>query len=574
MQAPSSRPSPFALHTHRLGPLPLINHFLHRLGLDELLEQFVPTTDQRVSISHARALGVLLRSLLVEREPIYRQYECVHGFEPSAFGLQAAALGALSDDRLGRALDHLFDADRAGLLTAVALAVGRRFGVRFDQLHNDSTSVSLCGQYRQASGRLVRGRSAPAVTFGFSKDHRPDLKQLLFILSTSSDGGVPVHFRCADGNTNDSVTHRDSWDALRAVAGRADFLYVADSKLCSRENLAYIDRAGGRFVTVVPRSRMEDGEFREWLQTHNPDWELVWDRPNRRRADGPRDCWSVFPAPLAASEGWPIVWVYSTLLALRQEFRRRKNIVAAEQALAILRTRLAGGRTRLRGAAQIDLAVAEILQKFSVARYLRVRRVVHEEHTFKQLKRGRPGPQAAYRKITHRRYDIQWVRDDTAISYDHRSDGTYPLMTNDRTLTPAQLLIAHKGQPVIEKRFEQIKTVHEIAPVFLKNEARIEALFTLYFFALLVQSLIERELRLAMLHQGIEQLPLYPEQRACRRPTTEQVLRLFTHTERHTLRDATHIVQVFEPELSEMQCQILNLLGVPTGAFLSQTPAS
>lgn len=574
MQAPSDHPTPFALLTHRLGPLPLINHFLHRLGLDELLGQFVPTTDQRVAISHARALGVLLRSLLVEREPIYRQHECVHGFEPSVFGLQAGALGALSDDRLGRALDHLFDADRAGLLTAVALAVGQRFGVRFDQLHNDSTSVSLCGQYRQASGRAIRARTAPAIAYGFSKDHRPDLKQLLFILSTSSDGGVPVHFRCADGNTNDSVTHRDSWDALRAVAGRADFLYVADSKLCSRENLNYIDGAGGRFLTVVPRSRIEDGEFREWLQTHNPTWELVWDRPNRRRADGPRDCWSVFPAPLPASEGWPIVWVYSTILALRQEFRRRKNIVAAEQALATLRSRLAGGRTRLRAAAQIDLAVAEIVQKYSVARYLRVRRVVHEEHTFKQLKRGRPGPQSAYRKITHRRYDIQWVRDDAAIAYDHRSDGTYPLMTNDRSLTPAQMLVAHKGQPVIEKRFEQIKTVHEIAPVFLKNEARIEALFTLYFFALLLQSLIERELRLAMQLQGIEQLPLYPEQRACRRPTTEQVLRLFTHTERHTLRNAHHIVQVFEPDLSEMQCQVLDLLGVPISAFRSQGPAS
>ena len=63
---------------------------------------------------------------------------------------------------------------------------------------------------------------------------------------------------------------------------------------------------------------------------------------------------------------------------------------------------------------------------------------------------------------------------------------------------PPQVLEAHKGQPTIEKRFEQIKTVHEIAPVFLKNEGRIEALFTLYFLALLVQALIERELRLAM----------------------------------------------------------------------------
>ena len=63
---------------------------------------------------------------------------------------------------------------------------------------------------------------------------------------------------------------------------------------------------------------------------------------------------------------------------------------------------------------------------------------------------------------------------------------------------------------MIEKRFEQLKIVHEIAPVLLKNEGRIEALFTLYFLVLLVQALIERELRLAMKREGIEELLLYP----------------------------------------------------------------
>ena len=173
---------------------------------------------------------------------------------------------------------------------------------------------------------------------------------------------------------------------------------VAASKLCSRENLSYIDQGGGRFVTVVPRSRMEDGEFREWIQTHNPAWEKVLDEPNRRRADGPRDCWYVCPAPMPASEGWPIIWVYRTILGLRQEFRRRKNLTAAEQALTCLRDRLAAARARLRGAAQIDREVAEILQKYSVGRYLKVRRVVREQHLFKQTKRGRPGPDTAYRK--------------------------------------------------------------------------------------------------------------------------------------------------------------------------------
>jgi transposase len=126
---------------------------------------------------------------------------------------------------------------------------------------------------------------------------------------------------------------------------------------------------------------------------------------------------------------------------------------------------------------------------------------------------------------------------------------------------------AHKGQPAIEKRFEQIKTVHEIAPVFLKNPHRIEALFTLYFLALLVQALIERELRLAMKRERLKELPLYPEQRSCKRPTTEQILRLFSLAERHTLIRRGRITQVFPAELTDLQRQLLNLLGVPEDAF-------
>lgn len=560
-------PQRFALSSERLGPLPLINRFLERLGLQALLDQYVPTRDRRSTVSHAQALGVLLRSIVVEREPIYRQQETAVGFAPELFGLARVQMDYLGDDRIGRALDRLFDADRAALLTAVVLAVGHKFGVRFDELHNDSTSVAFCGQYRGATGRTIRGRTAPAITYGFSKDHRPDLKQLLFILTTEAESGVPVALRVADGNTNDSITHIATWDALRTVAGRADFLYVADSKLCSRDNLDHIERAGGRFVTVLPRSRLEDAEFRKWLQTHTPSWELLWDRPNPRRRYGPRDRWSLYRAALPSAEGWPVVWVFSSLLKLRQESRRRRNIAAATEALEVLRARLLKARARLRGAAQIDLQVAQILEHHHVGRYLKVQRRVREEHTFKQTRRGRPGPETAYRKLTRRRYDIDWTLDQAAIDYDQKSDGMYPLLTNDRRLTPAQVLEAHKGQPTIEKRFEQIKTVHEIAPVFLKNEGRIEALFTLYFLALLVQALIERELRLAMKREHIEELPIYPEQRPCRRPTTEQILRLFSLAERHTLLSENRAVQVFHPKLTELQRQVLSLLGIPQSAY-------
>jgi transposase len=550
----------------RLGPLPIINHFIARMRLDEVLDRHVPS-DQRCVVPHARALGVLVRSIIVEREPIYRQQETVHDFAAGMFGVAATDMQHLGDDRIGRALDHLFDADRAALLTDVVVTVGQRFDVRFDECHNDSTTISFCGAYRGAWGRKIRGRTAPAITYGHNKEHRPDLKQLLFILTMSGDGGIPVAFRCNDGNTNDSQTHIETWNTLKTVAGRADFLYVADSKLCSRENMDHIDRAGGRFVTVLPRNRGEDEDFRKWIQTNTHDWTCVWNRPHPRYADGPRDRWFVFRAPLPSAEGWTVVWVWSALLTLRQQSRRQRNMAAACEELAELRGRLAGPRARLRRAAAIDLQVKSILAKYHVARYLKVERTVREQHIFKQARRGRPGPSTSYKKSTKRRYDIVWTTDQDAIAYDHKSDGMYPLVTNDRTMSPAQVLQAHKGQPMIEKRFEQIKSVHEIAPVLLKNEGRIEALFTIYFLALLVQAIIERELRNAMKREKIAELPIYPEQRNCVRPTTEQILRLFSLAQGQRLTQDGKILEIYDFELTDLQHQVLALLGVPSAAF-------
>lgn len=262
-----------------------------------------------------------------------------------------------------------------------------------------------------------------------------------------------------------------------------------------------------------------------------------------------------------------MTWVYSELLALRQEQTRREQIAAAEQELSDLRRRLANPKTRLRKAAEVDRRVEQILERHRVARYLHVRRVRQDEHSFRQMRSGRPGPETPYRRITRRRWGLEWSLEQQAIDYDRKSDGMYPLISNDRDLPAAAVLQAHKGQPAIEKRFEQTKTVHEIAPVFLKNEDRIEALFTLYFLALLVQGLIERELRRAMKRQKIAQLPLYPEERRCCRPTTEQILRLFSLTERHILTRRGKLVQLFQPELTPLQKQVLELLGVPERVF-------
>ncbi len=115
------------------------------------------------------------------------------------------------------------------------------------------------------------------------------------------------------------------------------------------------------------------------------------------------------------------------------------------------------------GGARIDLEVEMILEKHRVRRYLKFKRVPRPEHTFKQKQRGRPGPDTEYRRVTLRRYDLQWSLDQTAIDYDKKSDGMYALICNDRNLTAVQVLEAHKGQPTIEKRFEQILRLFSLA---------------------------------------------------------------------------------------------------------------
>ena len=216
----------------------------------------------------------------------------------------------------------------------------------------------------------------------------------------------------------------------------------------------HIDGHGGRFVCVMPRSRKEDAEFRQWIQTHVPAWEQVRDLPHPRRRDGPRDCWSVLRHPLPSREGWPVLWVSSTLLALHQESARRERLARASQELHDLHAKLIGPRPRRRSRKEIQERIDAILQERRVRQHLVVEVVQDEEHYFRQAARGRPGPKTRYVRKTRRFWRLRWHVDEKAIAYERKSDGMYPLLTNDWTLTDAQVLDAHKRQPMIEKRFE------------------------------------------------------------------------------------------------------------------------
>lgn len=395
----------------------------------------------------------------------------------------------------------------------------------------------------------------------------------MLILTVSADGAVPLAHRVADGNTTDDQTHIATWDGLVALTGRPDFLYVADSKLCTREQMTHIDRRGGRFVTVLPRTRKEDGLLRDWTAHEAPEWIEAARRPAKRKGDLD-DVWRVAPAPFPSSEGYRITWAHSSQKQRLDEAARSERIQRARRALAELGQRLAGPRARISSRVAAEEATAATLAATGAQRWITVTVTETTEETVRQEKRGRPGKDTRYIKKTKTRYGLDIHIDADQVRHDAASDGCFPLISNDPSLTHTELLTAYRYQPNLEKRHHQLKSVQDAAPITLKSPARIEALFACHFIALLCCCLIERELRAAMVREGVAELPLYHEDRSCNAPTAARVFACFADVQRHHLTRDGHHIQVFQPQLTPLQQQLLDLLGLPASAYLTTTPGS
>ncbi len=224
-------------------------------------------------------------------------------------------------------------------------------------------------------------------------------------------------------------------------------------------------------------------------------------------------------------------------------------------------------RSRRRDRGQLEDTITQILEHYEMTECMKVTLTEQQQETYHQRRRGRPGKNTEYVKKVRRRLDFEYTVDAEYLVRARQADGIFPLVTNDLQLSALAVLHAYKGQPQIEKRFEQLKTDFVVAPVFLKDVGRIEALLGVYFLVLLVEALLERELRQAMTRQGIESLPLYPEGRPCRRPTARRVLDLFESIQRHTLEQSDVEPTAQVTELTPLQRQLLRLLGLPATTY-------
>jgi transposase len=174
----------------RVGALPILNRFIERMGLEEELTLALKNP------GYTDALLALLKNILVDRSALYAVGEWTALYDEGLI-----AQGKIGDDKLGRALDRLFAADRATLQTRVVLAVMKGFDLSLDQIHNDTTSVMVRGTYDGQNAKAIQLKR------GYSKERRPDLKQLVYSLCVN--GAVPVHFKARPG-----------WTALFTAPGR------------------------------------------------------------------------------------------------------------------------------------------------------------------------------------------------------------------------------------------------------------------------------------------------------------------------------------------------------------------
>jgi transposase len=552
--------------THSIGALPIINLLLKRMRLQEFLVRHLPPEDNRTKVDTPRIVLLLLRNLLVSREPVYGVAEWARNFGPELFDLWPQDLEHLNDDRVGRCTDRVFMALTTGLIMDVVTHVVQEFDVGLEELHNDSTTVSFFGDYPDAeTEQRLAGQTVPAITWGHSKDHRPDLKQLLYILTVSDDGGVPVYFQAASGNVVDDQTHQATWRVLAELVQRPDFVYVADCKLATTENMNAIAVQGGRFITVLPATRKEDAQFRSRL-VEQPET-IRWDEVHRvTNEDGSvRDVFRVCTDEQVSKEGYRLLWFHSRGKAEADGATRARRLQRAIRELIDLRQRLSGPRTRFRQREKVVAAVEKILDAYAARDFLRIDIQERHEEKYRQAGRGRPHPGTKYTRSVLARFDVTWEVDGRQLDRAVAGDGVFPLITNLVDWKAVDVLQAYKRQPIIEKRFSQLKTDFCVAPVYLKSVTRIVGLLAIYFFALMVQSLLERELRKAMAEKGVQSLPLYPEGRPCKRPTTRRVLDVFEPMARHTISTPeSDDFELFTTELAPIHRTILQLLRIPT----------
>jgi transposase len=553
---PSWRPSAL-LHKFVLGAHPIIEHYLQKLRIGELIATYI-AQDQRTKLPIERTFGLLIHNILTTPMPMYALADWLAPLDEQCLGLEPEQVACVHDDRAGQALERFYHGRHKDVFFHLALRAIKTFGLECAQIHQDTTTVTFTGQYAgwQAPEELTRGHN---------KDHRPDLKQLVLGMSVTADGSVPLVHQVYCGNQTDDRLHWQNHQRLRRLLQRADFIYVADCKLATQENLRRLAGIGGRFVSVMPRTRKEDRSFRQCARQQQVQWVHLLSRKNNRRPDSKIDRYYLAQGQYRAA-GLRLLWIRSTQKAEQDAETRARHIAQSLDALRQLQARLNTYHLKRRPA--IEQALEQILKAHQTQDWIGCQIEVHHQSQKHFPKRGRPKAGQKGQVSWEPYFAVSFQVDRQALEQEALTDGVFPLITN---LEPAdypakRVLEIYKFQPFLEKRHSQLKTWQELTPVLLKKDERVVAYLHLHVMALMVATLIERQLRRAMHHHCLPSLPLYPENRPCRYPTMFDIVRVFRGVERYEVVDGERVT-LFPAKLDRLQRQVLELLEVPISLY-------
>jgi transposase len=271
-----------AISIHRIAPvahLPLVLGVLRKLNVAQLTDTLIPPNPSHV-LSCGRGVEALVLAILDGHHALYKVGRRLD--ERGMLPLLQPGLGATSvhDTRLGQILDALFAANLNRVFGAMALQALETYAIETPWLHQDTTTIALYGAYEAAAA----DPAAPRPAYGHSKDGRGDLKQVLFSLGVSGDGGIPLRMGLRDGNTSDSVEVPQAIEESLALGLDGVKGNVADSKAYSQRTLGLCLEQQVGLVTLVPHTCAIRQEVEAWGQRQSS-LPLLLEKPGRTRQE-------------------------------------------------------------------------------------------------------------------------------------------------------------------------------------------------------------------------------------------------------------------------------------------------
>jgi hypothetical protein len=514
-----------------LGALPVVSEFARRLDIAGIVDRAAPVRDIAYA-THGQVIEALIANRLTSPTPLVHVEDWARDWAvEEIFGLSPEVL---NDDRIGRALDAVAS-HLDGIVGSVGAQAIATFGVDVARIHWDMTSISLYGAYSSTVEDHIEPR------FGHPKDRRPDLKQVQAGLAVSSDGAIPVWHHAYDGGAGEVAQVVPAMQALSQLAEERSFLMIGDSKLVSYSNLAAMVDAHVQFIAPAPKSYVNSDVLGACdLEAAEP-----VDYIAERDADKPaeeRGTYRVLEDTMVLTgktKSDPVlelrrVFVWSSARAGAAVVARAKKLERARDDLERLGRGL-GGRY-YRTDKQVSDRIAVIASKRRVTPYLRT--IVGTDPTTSQP-------------------TLEWHFDQPSIDAEAATDGWYALLTNLGADIDASGVYHHyKGQEAPERRYHNFKGPLAVAPMFLKNNRRIEALISVICLALLIFALVERAVRLA-LSPAVKLAGLWAGRPA--KPTGRLIFSALSHLR---LVPATDAGPAHIPRPPPLQARILELLGV------------